>query len=176
MLWDFEMKLKQTSRPAQQRGVILVITLVFLIAISMLTVSSMRSSNIGLRMALNEESRITAAQGAQALADAIVSIPAATPVIGSAGFTICTVGEVDCDRNDLPIDNPILAAAIAKGHISARVQREGSLFRPPPRSIESSIDKFRSASFEVTTTYDRTDEALGMQQITEGILVLVPKF
>lgn len=176
MLWDFEMKLNQCSRPAQQRGVILVITLVFLIAISMLTVSSMRSSNIGLRMAQNEESRIAAAQGAQALADAIVSIPAATPVIGGTGFTICTVGEADCDRTDLPINNPILAAAIAKGHISARVQREGPLFRPPPRSVESSIDKFSSASFEVTTTYDRTDEALGMQRITEGILVLVPKF
>lgn len=127
-------------------------------------------------MALNEESRIAAAQGAQALADAIVSIPGATPVTGGNGFTICTAGEADCDRTDLPIDDPVLAAEIAYGHISARVQREGQLFRPPPRSVESSIDKFVSASFEVTTTYDRTDEALGMQQITEGILVLVPKF
>jgi len=170
------MKQIQCSRPAQQRGAILVITLVFLIAISMLTVSSMQSSNIGLHMAQNEESRIAAAQGAQALADAIVSTPAATPVVGGAGFTICTAGEADCNRTDLPITNPILAAAIANGYISARVQREGALFRPPPRSVESSIDKFSSASFEVTTTYDRTDEALGMQRITEGILVLVPKF
>lgn len=176
MQWDFDMKANRMSRPIQQRGAILVITLVLLIAISMLTVSSMRSSNIGLHMAQNEESRIAAAQGAQALADAIVSIPGATPVVGGAGFTICTAGEVGCDRTDLPINNPILAAAIANGYISARVQREGPLFRPPPRSIESSIDKFSSASFEVTTTYDRTDEALGMQQITEGILVLVPKF
>jgi Tfp pilus assembly protein PilX len=170
------MKLDHCSRPEQQRGAILVITLVFLIAISMLTVSSMQSSNIGLHMAQNEESRLTAAQGAQALADAIVSIPAATPVIGGAGFTICTAGEADCNRTDLPITDPVLATAIANGHISARVKREGQLFRPPPRSVESSIDKFSSASFEVTTTYDRSDEGLGMQQITEGILVLVPKF
>ena len=153
-----------------------MITLVFLIAISMLTVSSMQSSNIGLRMALNEESRLTASQGAQALADAIVSLPAATPVVGGAGFTICTAGEVNCNRTDLPVTDPVLATEVANGHISARVQREGPLFRPPPRSVESSIDKFSSASFEVTTTYDRSDEALGMQQITEGILVLVPKF
>ena len=166
----------QCSPPVQQRGAILVITLVFLIAISMLTVSSMQSSNIGLRMALNEESRLTASQGAQALADAIVYLPAATPVVGGAGFTICTAGEVNCNRTDLPVTDPVLATEVANGHISARVQREGPLFRPPPRSIESSIDKFSSASFEVTTTYDRSDEALGMQQITEGILVLVPKF
>jgi hypothetical protein len=176
MRWDFEMKLFELNRSGNQSGAVLVITLVFLIAISMLTVSSMQSSNIGLRMAQNEESRIAAAQGAQALADAIVSTPSATPVIGGAGFTICTVGEEDCNRTDLTIDNPTLAASIANGHISARVQRDGVLFRPPPRSVESSIDKFSSASFEVTTTYDRSDEALGMQQITEGILVLVPKF
>lgn len=119
---------------------------------------------------------MAASQGAQALADAIVSLPAATPVVGGAGFTICTVGELNCDRTDLPVTDPVLATEIANGHISARVQREGPLFRPPPRSVESSIDKFSSASFEVTTTYDRSDEALGMQQITEGILVLVPKF
>ena len=176
MRWDFEMKFYECNRPGYQRGAVLVITLVFLIAISMLTVSSMQSSNIGLRMAQNEESRIAAAQGAQALADAIVSTPGATPVIGGAGFTICTVSEADCNRNDLTINDPTLSTAIANGYISARVQRDGALFRPPPRSVESSIDKFSTASFEVTTTYDRSDEALGMQQITEGILVLVPKF
>lgn len=162
--------------PGHQHGAVLVITMIFLIAISVLAVSSMQSSNIGLHMAQNEESRIAASQGAQALADAIVSNPAATPVIGGNGFTICTPGEDGCDRTDLPVNNSILATAVANGHITARVVREGALFRPPPRSVESSIDKFNSASFEVITTFDRTDEQLGSQQITEGVLVLVPKF
>ena len=161
---------------AKQAGSVLVITMLFLIAISMLAVSSMQSSNIGLYMAQNEESRIAAAQGAQALADAIVANPAATPVVGGSGFTICTPGEANCDRSDLPIINAILATEVAKGHVTARVMREGALFRPPPRTVESSIDKFNSASFEVVTTYDRTNEQLGRQQITEGVLVLVPKF
>jgi len=160
--------------PRGQRGAVLVVTMLFLLAISMLAVSSMQSSNIGLFMAQNEESRIAAVQGAQALADAIVSNPAATPVVGGDDFTICTPGEENCNRSDLPITNSILATAVAKGHITARVRREGPLFRPPPRSVESSIDKFKSASFEVTTTYDRTDEQLGRQQIVEGVLVLVP--
>lgn len=164
------------SAPAHQRGAILVITMIFLIAISIIAVASMQSSNIGLFMAQNDESRISAIQGAQALADAIVSNPAATPVIGGPGFTICTPGEYNCNRDDLVISNGILALAVAQGHITARVQRDGPLFRPPPRSIESSIDKFTAASFEVTTTYDRTEEQLGRQQVTEGVLVLVPNF
>jgi hypothetical protein len=170
------MKYRSHRSPVKQRGAVLVVTMLFLIAISMLAVSSMQTSNIGLYMAQNEESRISAAQGAQALADAIVSNPASTPVVGGNGFTICTIGEANCNRNDLPITNAVLAAQVAKGHITARVEREGPLFRPPPRSVESSIDKFSSASFEVITTFDRTDEKLGRQQITEGVLVLLPKF
>jgi len=169
------MKRHNYSLKRKQSGAILVIALMFLVAITLFTVSSMRSSNIGLRMAQNEESRVAATQAAQALADAIVANPSSTPVIGKRGFTACTSGQYNCDRYDLPIENPILAGAIANSHISARVERVGQEFRPPPRVVESSIDKFTSASFRVITTYDRVDEGLGRQQVTEGVLVLVPK-
>lgn len=159
----------------RQRGAILVVALMFLIAITLLTLSSMRATNIGLYMAQNEESRIAAEQAAQALADAIVANPSATPVYGMQGFTACTAGESDCDRYDLPVGDPVLETAIASDHISARVERVGPIFRPPPRVVESSIDKFTSAGFRVTTTYDRMDEGLGRQQVSQGVLVLVPK-
>jgi hypothetical protein len=159
----------------RQRGAILVVALMFLIAITLLTLSSMRATNIGLYMAQNEESRIAAEQAAQALADAIVANPGSTPVYGMQGFTACTAGETGCDRYDLPAGDPVLEAAIASDHISARVERVGPIFRPPPRVVESSIDKFTSAGFRVTTTYDRMDEGLGRQQVSQGVLVLVPK-
>jgi len=159
----------------RQRGAILVIALMFLVAITLLTISSMRSGNIGLFMAQNEESRIAAEQSAQALADAVVATPASTPVTGKTGYTACTTGVKDCNRNDLPITNPELASAVAANHISARVERTGTIFRPPPRAVQTSIDKFSSASFRVVTTFDRVDEGLGREQVTEGVLVLVPK-
>ena len=159
----------------RQSGAILIIALVFLVAITLLTTSSMRSSNIGLFLAQNEESRIAADQAAQALADAIVANPASTPVVGDAGFTFCTPGAYNCDRTDLPVQNPLLAGAIAENHLSAKVERTGTVFRPPPRVVESSIDKFTSASFTVTTTFDRVEDGLGYQQVSEGVLVLVPK-
>ena len=158
-----------------QSGAILVVALMFLIAITLLTLSSMRATNIGLYMAQNEESRVAAEQAAQALADAIVANPSATPVYGMQGFTACTAGQTDCDRYDLPVGDPVLEAAVASDHISARVERVGPIFRPPPRVVESSIDKFTSAGFRVTTTYDRMDEGLGRQQVSQGVLVLVPK-
>ncbi|MEJ2257590.1 MAG: hypothetical protein P8X98_11400 [Woeseiaceae bacterium] len=169
------MRHRRNALPGRQRGAILVIALMFLVAITLYTISSMRSSNIGLFMAQNEESRITAEQAAQALADAIVASPASTPVVGTSGYTACTPGETGCTRNDLPVNDPVLANAVANDHIQARVERTGTIFRPPPRVVETSIDKFSSASFRVTTTYDRVDEGLGREQVTEGVLVLVPK-
>lgn len=159
---------------ARERGAILVVALLFLVAITLLTVSSMQSSNLGLMMSQNEESRMVAEQGAQAIADFVISNPATTPVTGTVGFTICTPNVAGCDRNDLPIDQPVLASGVAADELSARVQRMAPALRPPPRLVGSSVDKFSSASFTVTSTYDRSEDSLGRQQITEGVMVLVP--
>jgi Tfp pilus assembly protein PilX len=169
------MHCKNITSVRKQNGAILVIALIFLVAITLFTVSSMRSSKIGLLMAQNEESRISAVQAAQALADAIVANPASTPVVGKVGYTACTAGQYNCNRNDLPVNNDILQSAVDSNYLTAKVERTGTIFRPPPRVVESSIDKFTSASFTVVTEYDRVDEGLGRQQITEGVLVLVPK-
>ena len=158
-----------------QGGAILVVALMFLVAITLYTISSMRSSNISLFMAQNEESKVAAAQAAQALADAIVASPASTPVVGDTGYTACTAGETDCSRNDLPVTDPVLASEVANNYLQARVERTGAAFRPPPRAVSTSLDKFSSASFRVTTTFDRVDDGLGREQISEGVLVLVPK-
>ena len=71
------MKTVISNSIGRQDGAILVISLVILVAITLLTISSMRSSNIGLRMAQNEESRIAAVQGAQALAEPVIAASSA---------------------------------------------------------------------------------------------------
>jgi len=169
------MAIRISNSAAKQRGAILVVALMFLVAITLLTISSMRSSRIGLFMAQNDESRISAIQAAQALSDAIVANPGSTPVIGQTGYTACTAGESGCNRNDLSVEDPALVGQIDSDYVSARVERVGSVFRPPPRVVESSLDKFTSASFTVTTTFDRAEDGLGRQQITEGVLVLISK-
>jgi len=130
----------------KQQGAILVISLMFLVAITLLTVSSMRSSNIGLHMAQNEESRVAAIQSAQALADVIVANPASTPVVGESGHTACTDGQKGCDQTGLPVADSQLALDVANDHLSARVERTGAVFRPPPRSVSSKAYASRSNS------------------------------
>ena len=165
-----------TIKTQKQKGAILMIALVFLVAITLLTTSSMRSSNIGLFMAQNEELRFASEQATQALADAIVANPASTPVVGQTGFIFCTPNVAGCDSNELTVANAELTAEIASNHMQASVTRNGPTFAPPPRVTESSIDKFTSATFTVVTTYDRVSDGRGRQQVSEGVLVLVPKF
>jgi hypothetical protein len=163
------------NRRDAQTGVTLVTALIFLAVISMLSITSLRSSTVGVRMAQNEESRFTAIQAAQALTEAIVGSPASTLVIGGAGFSNCTTGEVGCNTYAIAVPAGFLADALAAGQISARVERLTPPEKPPPRVLESSLDKFSAASFQIIATFDRTDEGLGRAQLVEGLLVLVPK-
>ncbi len=164
-----------TYSRSSQSGVILVIVLVFLGVITLLSMSSMRGSTTGIFMAQNEEARYAGIQQAQALTEAIIADPAATPVIGGARFSICTAGEPACDRYGVPLP-AYLANEVALGHLSARIERLTPPNKPPPRVIESSIDKFSTASFQISATYDRSVEGLGSVELAEGIIVLVPNF
>ncbi|HEY5623311.1 MAG TPA: hypothetical protein VIV14_06085 [Gammaproteobacteria bacterium] len=159
----------------KQSGAILVIVLVFLGVVTLLSVSSMHGSTTGIHMAQNEEARFIGVQEAQALTEAVVSDPGTTPVIGGAGFSICTAGEPGCDRYGIPLP-PYLTNEVAVGRLSARIERLTPPNKPPPRVVESSIDKFSTASFQVSATYDRTQEGLGRVELAEGIIVLVPNF
>lgn len=160
---------------SSQSGAILVIVLVFLGVITLLSITSMRGSTTGIHMAQNEEARFAGIQEAQALTEAIISDPATTPVIGDAGFTICTAAEPACDRYGIALP-AYLANEVASGHLSARIERLTAPNKPPPRVTESSIDKFSTASFQISATYDRSMEGLGRVELAEGIVVLVPKF
>ena len=126
---------QRSKNPTRERGAILVTALVFLAVITMLGVTNMRSSTIGVRMALNEESRFTAIETAQAISEAILGTPAAAPVIGDPGFSICTPGEVGCNLYAVPLPAGHVGNSVAAGHLSARVERMAPSEKPPPRGL-----------------------------------------
>jgi len=157
-----------------ERGAALITSLIFLIVISLFTVTSIRSSTLGVRMAQNEEARFVAIQAAQALTEVVVASPAATPVTGTHGFSNCTAGIAGCDMYNVVLPAGYVADQVAAGHLSGRVVRFAPTEKPPPRMIESSLDKFTTATFEITATFDRSAEGLGAARLVEGVLVLVP--
>lgn len=164
-----------TNFRKRQLGISLVTALIFLAVISMLSITSMRASRVGVRMAQNEEARVSAMEIAQGLSEFIVATPTATPVIGGAGFANCTAGLAGCNLYAIQLPPGYIANEVAAGNLSARVERMDAADRPPPRLTGSSLDKFSAAAFQVMSTYDRADEGLGSAQLNEGVLVLVPR-
>jgi hypothetical protein len=162
----------------RQSGIVLFTALVFLVVVTMIGVASMRSSTLELRMSLNEEARISAFQQAQALSDAIIFTPSTTPVVGGIGYRICTPSVpagVPCDQRDLTVPNAFILEEMGAGRLGAVVERVGTVDTPPPRGLDSSVDKFSAPAFRIQSTYDREDEGRGSATVNEGVLVLIPK-
>jgi hypothetical protein len=156
----------------KQRGVVLFISLIMLIVIGMLSVSLMGMSRVEMRMANNEEARVSALQMAQGLSDIIVADPDKTPVVGGAGYKICTYSGCDAEMTDMP-DN-VLTTAVVDRHLAASATRSDPEFRPPPRGMGFSTSKFVGTSFRLRSTYDRTEDGQGYGAVEEGLIVLIP--
>jgi hypothetical protein len=163
-----------TQMAASQRGGVLLVALVFLVVLGLFGLTSMQSSRLQLRMANNEEVRINAHQAAQALVDAVAGTPDMTPVIGAAGYTLCTPGQPDCDNESLFMPDGDLADEVDDGHLWGTAVMTAPTNSPPPRGLGFSADKFTSTAFQVETTYDRADDGLGRADVTAGLIILTP--
>jgi len=158
----------------KQRGVVLFISLIMLIVIGMLSVSLMGMSRVEMRMANNEEARISALQMAQGMSDIIVADPDKTPVVGGAGYTICAGSSEGCDATMTNLPDNYLTTAVTDGYLSASATRADPEFRPPPRGMGFSASKFVGTSFRLRSIYDRTEDGQGYGAVEEGVIVLIP--
>lgn len=170
---------------ARQSGAALVLALVLLVVVTLIAVTSIRSTNQELRMSLNEESRANAFQYAQGLVDWIIATAGTTPVVGDIGHRTCVSGFTPetggCPGNlaigdpDLLAEDGRVAGLCGSCDYSAEILRIGSEDSPPPRSIGTSVDKFGAAPFQIRARYDLSEIGLGRAEVVEGALVLVPK-
>ena len=162
------------SRYNKQRGAVLMVSVIMLMVIAMLTLSLLTMSRVGMRMAINDEARANSLQMAQAINEVIISDPDMTPVVGTAGFRLCTDNVADCDMQTiLPVDTEI-SGAVDLDQLSAVATRGTPEFKPPPRGMGFSVSKFAATSFELDAVYDRAEEGQGFAEIREGLIVMIP--
>jgi hypothetical protein len=163
--------------PKRQHGAALITALIFLIIITVIALSSMRSSTQELRMALNAEEKLTAAQLAQAVADSLWLNPNATPVIGEVGRRVCTspvpTSVAGCDDATLVLPAEITQMLPATGQAFVAVERLNPETRPCPGfTIANELGGFGCAAFRVHARYDGTAVRGGRADVYEGVLVL----
>lgn len=166
------------SLPAGQAGAALVTALIFLVIITAIALSSMRSSTQELRMSVNAEHKVGAGQLAQALSDAVSANPGSTPVVGDVGRRVCTPlvpGNAPCDEYTLILPAEIDTIIPAADNRFVAVERLGAETRPCPRGTGVSLGEFGCAAFRVHAQYDGSANRRSRADVNEGVLVLVPK-
>lgn len=161
-------------QPKYEQGAALVIALVFLVAITLLGLTSIRSSTMELRMAINEETRITAMEQAQAMIDLVESDEANLPV-SSDGANVTVGCYADPATAACPTNTMTLNTSDFDGDVYAEVIRLEPAVAPMPRGMGMSGDKFDTALFGIVGGYNRSSEGLGAAEIEQGKIKPLPK-
>lgn len=157
--------------PRHQNGAALVTAMLFLIVITLLSITGMRSSTLELRMASNEESRVQALENAQAAVDAVVNNLNNFPVAGTAGYTICA-NTTGCNASAA---TDLTAAPFDAAENTVVITRVGSDSLPPPRGLETSATAVSVSIFTIDSTVDRSASAGGRVRLVQGLARLVPQ-
>lgn len=144
-----------------QRGTALLVALSFLVVITLISLTSMRSSTTELRLANNYEERVAAEQVAQSGVDNVLGDSNNFIVTGTAGndktFTL--------DKTIMPeFDSTLMNVKVTEG-----------LTANPPRNLGVSADKFQGTQFYIEADYNNVDNGRGNAFIGQGLVLLVPK-
>jgi len=143
----------------KQNGAALLVALSFLVVITLISLTAMRSTTTELRLASNNEERIAAEQVAQSAIDSVVSSPDNFIVTGTEGET----------------QTPALATNIITEFNEASVTLTEGATTNPPRGLGVSAEKFQGTLFHVDGKYDDLTNGRGQAFIGQGIVLLIPK-
>jgi len=164
------------SRRRPESGVALALALLMLLILTVIGVSSLRSSIFEFQMARNEEARVSAFQRAQSIVDGTVSKTSNLIVAGKVDDTTCigpyfsgctATGGITLDTTFSATGSPFI------GRTSVRVTRLAPEYAPAPAWLGASSAAFEAAQFSVEGTYDATDRREGRAGLGQGVMVLV---
>jgi Tfp pilus assembly protein PilX len=156
--------------PVRQRGVALAVALILLVVLTLLALSGIRMSTMELRMALNDEFRVTAFEQAQSLVDAAIRDFNNTPVLGRAKV-FCARSATGC--TDVSITLPTQYADELTGLVAnVQVRRVEPQNAEPPVGTGFSLTAFDAAYMQVSGEYSANSLGRGNATVNEGVAVV----
>ncbi len=155
----------------RQRGAVLLVAMVFLLVLSILGVSMMRSGQMQLLMAGNEQSRLTSFELAEGIGESIME---EWKDNFNTDKTICKDATVsgDCDTTTfIAALDPEIATKIASATTTylTRHKVDGC----PLRGMGVEVDSLASF-FDLELTYDNTANRQGRTSLVTGVVILNP--
>jgi len=170
-------RLPHTKPPGRERGVVLVVALVLLVAVMVLSLAGINTTTLELRMAANHQARVTAFQEAQSGIAAVKTDGTNFAVTGSVGAVRCTDSfdhdryydaELSCSATDLVVPNNFELT-----YKRAAVMRLPPRLQPAPRFIETSAEKLKVATYKIDSRFDDRDNGGSRAEHNQGLIVTV---
>ncbi len=160
----------------QQRGMVLVLSLVFLLLFAVIAAALLQSGQLELRMAGNSESVIRDRQRALAVLELLLEQPGIFAARERQGYRFCAPGDPGpgCDEFSL---SPVSVLPVALQPASARIERVGPLAVTLPamhEALASSAVAFAATRFELWVATGeigqrRTELAQGVMRRVPGV-------
>ena len=148
---------------SRQKGVALVVVLMMLIGITLISMASLNTSVMELRMARNTESSVNNFQTAISAVDFVISDPANLP----------TVGPLMTPTSVTLTGSPF---AVSTGDtVTASAIRVGECGLPPRMRSANSLMAYSAFDYEITADLDKNISGMGQTGVVQGYLQMGPK-
>ena len=158
-------KTQKTRRFSQgrQTGAVLIVSLLLLMAVTVLSTTAVSMSVMELRMSNNTESNVNTFQTALAAVDLVLSdlgnLPASGPLNVPAAVDL--------------IGTPF--SVVAGDTVSASASRIEDCGLPPRMANATSMTAYSSFRYQVTADVNKSDSGMGRAGMVQGFLLFGPK-
>lgn len=168
----------KTAYRTRQRGAALFTALIMLVAVTLVTLASLGTSLLELRMSGNEEMTMQAFQISQAGIDEIIRDHSNNvSVIGDVGYIRCTANYTDtCDDQiiTIPVTVPFLDPDTSDtSNISVAVERI-TKDQPVPAGLGTGTGS-SATTFSIRSKYNKAWRGAGIADTVQGFMKLTPK-
>ena len=163
MTSDNNPMVSRVVEPSRQEGVVLVVVLMMLIGITLISMATVNTSVMGLRMARNAESGVNNFQTALSAVDFVISDPTNLPTVGALMLP-------------KPVGLTGSVFAVSTGDtVTASATRVGECGLPPRMQAANSLMAFSAFDYEVSANVDKNQSGMGRTGVVQGYLQMGPK-
>lgn len=146
-----------------QNGVVLIVVLMMLIGITLISMATVNTSVMELRMARNAEFGVNNFQTALSAVDFAISDPANFPTVGPL-------------MQPAPVTlSGAVFAATAGDAVTASATRVGDCGLPPRMRSANSLLAYSAFDYEITANLDKNASGMGQTGVVQGFLQMGPK-
>jgi len=169
------------SSHSRAGGMVLLVSLLFLILVALLALTMLRTNTLQMTMASNAEHSLEARQRALAIVDSILDASIGAPRTEKLGYRQCAV-DADpvspaCDEYVVRLSHDFLLDPDSGAEVEYYLERVAPLEAAMPfrrEEVVSSATVFAAIHQEITVVFDRTRQGRGISHLSQGYLRLVP--